>query len=154
MVICLHCGGVGYDDFVEDERTMYHRCYHCGGKGKISEEQNFIDKTWQVAIRLAYDKASREKTIANSDPDREGWGLMAAESGLTLYDYFHRIVDDYADQFMDQLMLKSRNELELLVAWDEWDNDPNNWQQEKAIESSPISHPVAEVWDEEESLVW
>jgi hypothetical protein len=148
MIACFQCGGAGCEEFMEDDRCFYDTCLHCGGRGKISKEEHFLDQANQVAVRLAYQKVSDQRKAANEDPEGEGWDSLAYANGAEPYWYFRDSVDILAEQLLNQLLEQPQEELDLLIAWNEYDDNPENWKRE-VRDTGPISHPIAEIWHED-----
>ncbi len=119
MPNCTRCDGNGSFDFEEDNRIFTDTCYHCGGTGKISEEELWHDRLAMVAKHMAFDIVSAYRKVRNEDPDGEGWDFCAAENGMSPWDYFQVCVMDKQDEMMSKLIDLPLEMQQVLVAWSE-----------------------------------
>ena len=116
MAVCGRCSGDGYELENEGGREVEMPCYHCGTTGKIDDAQVFDDKLGALAEELAYAEVARAQEAADNDPEGDGWGLCAAESGLSSHDYFKTRVWSATDRILRELQKLDVSVLRSLVA--------------------------------------
>jgi len=109
MPKCGSCGGEGRVTWEEDGRAVEDACYRCGMTGVVSEETVLDARIEVVAERLAVSEV--ERIEATPDPEGEGLGLAAAESGMSLYDYKRQMVWGITDRIGRELAKLSRSTL-------------------------------------------
>lgn len=119
MATCRQCNGTGYETYEEDGRQVTDACYHCGTTGEVSEEEDFRDRLHAVAAVLSYNSEQEYRRACDSDPDGDGYELMAAENGFRSYDYFRVRVWEKTEEIMQQLIQRPMADQQLLVAWNE-----------------------------------
>lgn len=120
MTTCSQCSGEGYVEYEEDEYSGHYVrdvCYHCSGSGKISHEEHVQDELASVAITLADLYVSQKRKAIDSDPDGDGWNLIAAENMMSSFDYFKTQVWDKQSEFYEKLLEMPLEAQELLIAW-------------------------------------
>jgi len=127
MATCSRCQGDG-EVWEEEEGHprggVYDVCYHCGGEGKVDEETDFHDALQRVASSLAYQAETNYRRAVNSDPDGDGYDLGAYENQMMPHDYFRCRVWEREPEIAEKLFAMSRQDQELLIAWNEMPFEP------------------------------
>lgn len=124
MLDCRRCGGSGEDCYDEDDRRIVDVCYHCAGSGKVDEETDYHDRLHNVASALAYQAEVEYRKACDSDPEGEGYDFRAAENMMHARDYFMARVYDRTEEIMGQLLERSSEDQDLLIAWNELPPEP------------------------------
>lgn len=122
MATCRNCHGekrVWVEEEGHPQGGVYDACYHCGNTGVVDEETDFHDRLLSVAATLAYQQESDYRKACNEDPDGDGYDLHAAENMMHTSDYFRARVYERTYHIAEELAGRSRDEQELLVAWNE-----------------------------------
>ena len=119
MHTCNSCNGCGYQEFYEDDRLVMDACYRCGASGLISDEMLRDNKLSAVAATLASWQVMEMEDYANSDPEGEDWTFRAAESMMSPRDYSDSLFYRYYDSYVDTLVGMSKEDQDLLLAWNE-----------------------------------
>lgn len=134
-IACNRCAGTGIDSYNEYDHIVYDTCYHCSGSGTIDEETSFHDRLRDVAAALAYQKVSDYKKARNSGDDgfEEDFGFCAAENMMTENDYFCSLVWDTEAMVMNKILEMSKEDQELLVAWNEMESELVPFSKPKVI---------------------
>lgn len=122
METCSRCGGQGIEEYEEDDsgRFVKDTCYHCGGTGFLSEEEIFNSQLEEVALTLATSYVRELRHSIDSDPDGDGWELMAAENMMNSWDYFRCKVWDKQEEFIIKLSDLPIEDKILLIAWNNY----------------------------------
>lgn len=153
MATCSRCHGDG-ETWEEEEGHpqggVYDVCYHCGGEGTVDEETDFHDRLMNVASTLAYQAESDYRRACDSDPDGDGYDLCAAENGLRTFDYFRARVWERTPEFGEKLFSMSRQDQELLIAWNELPPEPVPQREVKP--AAPIQRPQPAVIEDNDNI--
>lgn len=118
-MMCRRCSGEGYEEYEEDGRTVRDACYHCATTGQVDEELDWHDRLHDVASELAIRYETEYRMWKDNEPDGDGYGLCAAEEGLSEYDYFRARVWIQTDSYAERLAEMPLSMQEVLVAWNE-----------------------------------
>jgi hypothetical protein len=97
----------------------YHEdgpCYHCSTTGYIDEETHFQDQLSACGHILAAYEVDRIRTLADSDPDGEGFAFRAAEDMMTVYEYTTMLHWDISARYHQMINEMTRQDQEILVA--------------------------------------
>ena len=110
---CPRCdnGRVTYE---EDGRIVTDACYHCGNTGVLTDEQFAQDQLESLATRLAGTLAGEDAASDESDPD--GFGVYAAECGLTPHELQMQRVEVYGQDIAEDLGKLSPTTLRAIYA--------------------------------------
>lgn len=146
--VCLRCSGTGRQAWDEDGRRFVDRCYACLGLGYVSEEENFSQKLSNAVDTLAGEQAMDYRRVCDSDPDGDGFGLIAAENGLTTGEYQEVLVSQFSAQIEREVVGWTQERQEWFVALSTWPN------RVEGLSSDPVAFlsgvPVPEIVAEEE----
>jgi hypothetical protein len=129
LVTCSRCGGEGEETYEEDGRTVTDPCYHCAGLGRVSEETAFADRVAAAASVLAARWVSDYRKACDNDPYGDGFGLLAAENGVSTRDYVQDLKMTKGAEFARELATLSPSLKRALV-------------EELVPEPEPIAVPV------------
>lgn len=89
MATCKRCGGSGNEAIYEDGRRFESACYHCANTGVVSTAEALEYAIESARLEIGMEKAQDERCRINSDPNGDGYGLCAAESGVSVSEYLH-----------------------------------------------------------------
>lgn len=115
-VVCSRCAGTGEDCWDEADERIYDTCYSCHGSGKVSGAQAREQKLYDVCEFIGRLKAQDYRNAVNSDPEGEGFDFMAAESGISAWEYFQIKVDQHTNEVAIAMDLKSTEDQDALIA--------------------------------------
>lgn len=121
MAICPKCLGEGELSYEEDGRIVTDACYHCSTSGQVDDETFFHDQLHAVANTLAYQDESEYRRYLDSNDNAEGepYYFHAAENMMSAEDYFRTRVWDREYEIEQSLHKMTREQQEVLVAWNE-----------------------------------
>ena len=146
MPTCKRCNGSGYEYYEEDGRNVRDACYHCGTTGCVDEELDFLDRLRDVANALAYCHVSDYKRARNSNDEdscfEEDFAFCAAENQMTEHDYFRTLVWDKEYEYMEKLQSMTREEQELMVAWNEMEVELPPFKKSNVIVLRPYQQDI------------
>lgn len=113
---CTRCDGEGYH---EDGA-----CYHCATDGTVDEETHFQDQLSACGQMLAAHEVNRIRSLADEDPDGEGFAFCAAEDMMTPHDYAMMLHWSISSRYHQMISEMSRRDQEILVALSLIPNNP------------------------------
>jgi hypothetical protein len=143
--ICVRCDGEGVETFYDggfyNSRLEQHTCYHCNGSGYVDDETTFHDQLYSVAYSLSAHYVYSMIQEMNNDPEGDGFCLMAAENGLSERDYIDHLINMKVDQLGADLVNKSLQDQQLLIAWNNLPVQPihKNKKQEVLVTEIHLS---------------
>jgi hypothetical protein len=96
---CPQCEN-GRVTFEEDGRRVEDACYHCCATGFINDATLLNDRITAAAYQIAHKTIARRRKEYDADAEAnggEGWDFIAAECGVSAYDYTRAKVDEEAE---------------------------------------------------------
>lgn len=116
--VCTWCNGTGEDSWQEDNfsEIFYDTCYHCRGKGQISDDLARSDKLVEVCQFIARARVCDYRDALNSSPDGEGFDFEAYENNINPRDYIEIKFDQYTRDVMIEMGQKTPEEQQIMIA--------------------------------------
>lgn len=133
---CSRCDD-GFVTYEEDGRLMTDSCLHCGETGLVDCETSFHDTLTSACMMLGYLGALAYQVSCDEDPEGDGFGLCAAENGMTVSEYRTVLSMEGGDRALGVVGEWDRNAQEWLVAFYGWPT------RALAAESPELSFPEA-----------